>query len=108
MRVFLAAYLNHGGSNVIAVDWGPLANHPCYLTAVFNVWQAGKCTGEMLVALATKFSMNMSSVHVVGFSLGAHVASITSNNVQNALGARLGRITGKSASYSYIQHQVRR
>ncbi|KAK7792677.1 hypothetical protein R5R35_012521 [Gryllus longicercus] len=89
------AFLRRGGSNVLAVDWGRLATAPCYPAAVFNTLQAGRCTGEFLVALARRVpQLSLARVHAVGFSLGAHVAAFASNAVHEATGARLGRITG--------------
>ncbi|XP_069686187.1 pancreatic lipase-related protein 2-like [Periplaneta americana] len=88
------AYLTKGGVNVIVVDWGPLAKYPCYFTAFFNLWQVGTCTSRMLLGLAAKFQLSMSSVHAVGFSLGAHVAALASQELLLLTGERLGRITG--------------
>lgn len=89
-----SAYLTRGGSNVIVVDWGPLATSPCYFSAIFNLLQVGSCTSRLLLGLVTKFSLRLANVHVVGFSLGAHVAALASNSVQAATGSRLGRVTG--------------
>jgi UDP-N-acetylglucosamine:LPS N-acetylglucosamine transferase len=86
--------LAHGGFNVIAVDWGALATRPCYFAAIFNVLQVATCTTQMLLGLATKFSLHLANVHAVGFSLGAHVAALSSNGLAAASGSRLGRITG--------------
>jgi malonyl CoA-acyl carrier protein transacylase len=79
---------------VIAVDWGPLASHPCYFSAIFNVLQVATCTTHMLLSLATKFSLRLADVHAIGFSLGAYVAAMVSNGLSAANGSRLGRITG--------------
>ncbi|XP_021915373.1 pancreatic triacylglycerol lipase-like [Zootermopsis nevadensis] len=92
--VIRRAYLNRGGSNVIVVDWGPLATYPCYFAAIFNLLQVGSCTARLLFGLATKYSLHPATVHVVGFSLGAHVAALTSKGMQAMTGTRLGRITG--------------
>lgn len=86
-------------TNVLIADWGKLAQLPCYPTAVFNTKQAGECIGEFL----TKFKSNFESiddfkeVHMIGFSLGAHVVSYASNVIQDSLGILMNRITGKCA-----------
>jgi hypothetical protein len=89
-----SAYLSRGDSNLIVVDWGPLATRPCYFSAIFNLVQVGACTARLLLGLATRFSLNLATVHAVGFSLGGHAAAMVSNGVQAATGSRLGRITG--------------
>jgi hypothetical protein len=61
---------------------------------MFNVLQVATCTTHMLLGLATKFSLHLPNVHAVGFSLGAHVAALSSNGLSVVNGSRLGRITG--------------
>jgi hypothetical protein len=92
-----SAYLSRGDSNLIVVDWGPLATRPCYFSAIFNLVQVGACTARLLLGLATRFSLNLATVHAVGFSLGGHAAAMASNGVQAATGSRLGRITGTAS-----------
>jgi pimeloyl-ACP methyl ester carboxylesterase len=96
------AYLARGGSNVIAVDWGPLASHPCYFTAMYNMPQVATCTAHMLLGLATRYSLHLADVHAVGFSLGAHVAAQASNVLSVANGSRLGRITGTEKNVTCV------
>jgi hypothetical protein len=56
----------------------------------------------MLLGLATKFSLHLADVHAVGFSLGAHVAALSSNGLAVASGSRLGRITGMEQNVTYV------
>jgi hypothetical protein len=88
------AYLSRGDSNIIVADWGPLAKYPCYFTAKLNIFQVGTCASQMLSLLTIKFSLHVASVHAIGFSLGAHIAALTSNGLLAASGSKLGRITG--------------
>lgn len=82
-------------TNVIVVDWGKLANLPCYPSAAFNTRQAGECTAAFLMGLQMNNTMfNIDKVHAIGFSLGAHVASFASNVLENSTGKKLTRITG--------------
>jgi hypothetical protein len=56
----------------------------------------------MLLGLATKFSLHLADVHAVGFSLGAHVAALSSNGLSMASGSRLGRITGTEQNVTCV------
>ncbi|KAF4525574.1 hypothetical protein B566_EDAN010433 [Ephemera danica] len=81
----------HDDYNVISVDWGRLARSPCYIQATKNVVLAGLCTAQLIKALVRARSIPLSSIHVIGFSLGAQV----SGQVATFLRPRkLTRITG--------------
>ncbi|XP_069686188.1 uncharacterized protein [Periplaneta americana] len=82
------AYLKEGEYNVIAVDWSRLGPGPCYPTAVYNARFVGKCIAQHIQTLRL---LNASDIHLVGFSLGAHVASFAANNLRPY---KLPRITG--------------
>lgn len=54
----------------------------------------GNYVGDLLIDLYTNHSANLSDIHVVGHSLGAHVAGFAGKAVQTATSTNLGRITG--------------
>ncbi|XP_049880871.1 pancreatic triacylglycerol lipase-like [Pectinophora gossypiella] len=84
-----AAFLNVQDCNVIVVDWNRLANS-LYWTAVIGVPGVGAHLGNFLVWLINTAGGNWNNVHLVGFSLGAHVVG----NAGRAAGNRPARITG--------------
>lgn len=89
------AYLSKNATNVLIVDWGKLAKYPCYPTAAFNTRQAGECIANFLKSLQQNSpKLNISEIHAIGFSLGAHVVAFTSNVLNNSTGMMLRRITG--------------
>ncbi|XP_063697709.1 inactive pancreatic lipase-related protein 1-like [Culicoides brevitarsis] len=89
------AYLAKNATNILIVDWGKLAKYPCYPTAAFNTRQAGECIAKFLTGLQKNSQeFNISHVHAIGFSLGAHVVAFTSNVLKNSTGKGLSRITG--------------
>lgn len=55
--------------NIFAIDWGPLAQGPCYPAAVWNARIAGKCSA-LLVERLREFDTG--DLHVIGFSLGKY------------------------------------
>lgn len=89
----VSAYLDEGDHNVIAVDWSRLCPGPCYPSAVYNAKFTGKCIAQFLQELRL---VGASDVHVVGFSLGAHVAGFAANNLRPY---RLPRITGTRSNW---------
>lgn len=86
-----AAYLDKGEHNIIAVDWSRLSPGPCYPSAVYNTRFAGKCIAQLVEALRLDGASN---IHLVGFSLGAHVAGFAANALRPY---KLPRITGMFA-----------
>ncbi|XP_034246770.1 pancreatic triacylglycerol lipase-like [Thrips palmi] len=89
------AYLLRGGYNVLVVDWGRLTHLPCYASSVVNTWQVARCTGQLLARLGQASpSLRPPHLHVVGFSLGAHIAAFVSDELVARTGQRVGRITG--------------
>lgn len=89
---FVSAYLDKGGVNVLVVDWKQLAVVPCYPTATLNTGQVGRCVGEMLSSLTSVHGPD--TLHLIGFSLGAHIAAYASNYLQAYTNRSVYRITG--------------
>ncbi|XP_046737880.1 lipase member H-A-like [Diprion similis] len=83
-------YLEKGEYNIIVVDWGALANSTCYIDAARAVSKVGDMIGRLLDQLILS-GVPLTSIHIIGFSLGAHVAGFAGKNVK--LGV-IERITG--------------
>lgn len=86
---FLKEYLAKGDYNVFYVDWSTLALGPCYINAVHNIQHTGACVAQLVERIR---DMNTSDIHIIGFSLGAHIANHIANNLEDFI---LPRITGK-------------
>ncbi|GAB0089134.1 uncharacterized protein DMENIID0001_036270 [Sergentomyia squamirostris] len=74
---------------VICVDWEKGASLPNYVKAAANTRLVGKQLAQLLAALEKHRSLQMSRVHIIGFSLGAHVAGFAGADLPG-----LNRITG--------------
>ncbi|XP_076637268.1 phospholipase A1 VesT1.02-like [Colletes latitarsis] len=70
------AFLQNGDYNVITVDWEKISKKP-YLWASKRVLMVGQYVSSMINFLAEQ-GMDISKVTVVGHSLGAHVAGLSS------------------------------
>ena len=89
--------------NLFVLDWSALAlpgpksffraaNYP---GAVKNVRTAGERLAAFIIWLNKDFDVNLDRVHLIGHSLGAHVAGNAGNMVIKRLGHSVGRITGE-------------
>ncbi|XP_032674863.1 uncharacterized protein LOC116845832 isoform X2 [Odontomachus brunneus] len=81
-------YLKRGSYNLIAVDWHRLAVTPCYPVAVHNIPHVGDCLAQMVERLR---DYEATDIHMIGFSLGAHVPAFAANTLRPY---QLPRITG--------------
>lgn len=81
-------YLDRGEYNLFYVDWSVLAPSPCYPSAAQNTRHAGKCISQLVDRIRDSGTEN---IHIIGFSLGAHVANFVANNVKDF---KIPRITG--------------
>ncbi|XP_052133111.1 lipase member H-A-like [Frankliniella occidentalis] len=91
IQVLKNAFLKTGKYNVIGVDWGKLCAGINYLGARFNVHGAGAQVGEFLDKLIGLELTDGSQIHILGHSLGAHVAGIAGKTVTRGV---IKRITG--------------
>ena len=84
--------LNKEDCNVISVDWhsGHALAYDAYKIGVRNVPYAGKEVAEMISFLIENSKIKYDNIHLIGFSLGAHVAGFTGKHHKGAI----PRITG--------------
>ncbi|XP_030022464.2 lipase member H-A [Manduca sexta] len=85
-----SAFLAVQDCNVIVVDWSRLASNINYNTAAAGVPSVGQFLGNFLVWLFNNGGGNWNQLHLVGFSLGAHVVGVAGRTA----GGRPGRVTG--------------
>lgn len=78
-----------GLGNVIVVDWSPLSRVIYVEARVHNAIVAKQLTNLLLF-----LKIPLWSVHVIGHSMGAHVAAMCGNLAKLRAGEKLGRITG--------------
>lgn len=62
-----------------------------YVTAATGVPAIGRALGQFLGYLSALTGANLDTMHLVGFSLGAHLVG----NAGHELGGKVGRITDK-------------
>ncbi|XP_072386685.1 uncharacterized protein [Diabrotica undecimpunctata] len=75
--------------NIICVDWSNGAALPNYVKASANTRLVGKQLSLLLRGLVEKNGLSLKKTHIIGFSLGAHIAGFAGSDLGN-----LSRITG--------------
>ncbi|XP_058462346.1 pancreatic triacylglycerol lipase-like [Malaya genurostris] len=96
------AYLVQNRHNLLVADWSSIAGM-AYSTARELVRPIGYRIGVILDEFMHRMSINYDQLHVVGHSLGAHVAG----NVGKYFGGRLARITALDpAGPLFVSHSV--
>lgn len=76
--------------NIICVDWEAGAVIPNYVRAAANTRLVGAQLARLLRGLHENSGLSLHNMHLIGFSLGAHVAGFTGTE----LGGNISRITG--------------
>ncbi|XP_051172193.1 uncharacterized protein LOC127288642 [Leptopilina boulardi] len=71
--------------NVVCVDWSPGSTIPNYVRAAANT----RLVGRQLAKLVRSLDVPLDKLHLIGFSLGAHVAGFAGAELGN-----VSRITG--------------
>ncbi|XP_060529296.1 pancreatic triacylglycerol lipase-like [Cylas formicarius] len=90
------AYLKLYDCNVILMDWRMGARGPQYTAAAANTEVVGRELGTLLLTMVEK-GLDPANIHLIGFSLGAHVAGTASETLKSN-GHLVGRITGLDAA----------
>lgn len=79
------------------MDWSRLASSG-YITAVAGVPAVGRGLGQFLNFLNGFTGVSFKNMHLIGFSLGAHIVGIAGRELNGAV----ARITGKSYLQPYL------
>lgn len=82
---------------MICVDWEAGATLPNYVRAAANTRLIGKQLAFLMQNLQKHKALDLSRVHIIGFSLGAHVSGFAGSELQG-----LRRITGLSGIFLVI------
>lgn len=86
----ISEYLKKGEYNIWLVNWPSLCEAPCYPMAAYNTRHTGACLAHFITRLQQYHPIP--DIHVIGFSLGAHVAAFSAVHLRPYT---LPRITGK-------------
>ncbi|XP_044736810.1 endothelial lipase-like [Chrysoperla carnea] len=90
-KMLRTGFFKKSNCSIIMVDYGPLAELPCYQTAVINSELVANCTAKMIDYLVENASIPINSIHVIAHSLGAQVSGKIANYLKSG---KIGRISG--------------
>jgi Lipase len=78
IQVIKAAYLTEPEDyNIIAVDWGAMADDNNYLKSAGSTREVGKSIAAVINHMAVNHNAKLKDFHLIGHSLGAHTGNIT-------------------------------
>ncbi|XP_014275626.1 pancreatic lipase-related protein 2 [Halyomorpha halys] len=103
------AYLPLYNYNIIIADWSEAGAHlHPYFRAAHQVPRAAEQVGIFIEGLCSEFGLRPEDLHLIGHSLGSHVAGLSGKNV--TIG-KIGRVTGldparPSFSYKYPEKRI--
>ena len=80
---------------MITTDWSDEAKN-LYLPAVADCRSVGHEVANLIRFLVPHAPTSEKLFHLVGFSLGGHVAGFAGQHLQEKYGLKLGRISGKN------------
>ncbi|XP_065572806.1 phospholipase A1 member A-like isoform X2 [Artemia franciscana] len=106
VKTFMAEDADH--CNLIHVDWEKSAMAPLYNTAAANSKEVGYELSKLVHFLVSN-GANLSTVHIVGFSMGAHVAGFAAKHFKKNYGQMLPRVTAACShmrSWKYFLESV--
>lgn len=88
--VFFLEYFKLDNYNIICVDWSIVIFDLAYFTARLRCKEVGNYLAELILMLADNTNQKTDNIHIIGFSMGAHIAGYAGKR----LDGQLQRITG--------------
>lgn len=95
VRKFSAYMKRNDNYNFVIVNAKRLVAGPWYIESSLNVVVIGKYTAELIEYLVSR-GLDLSKVHLIGHSLGAHMAANVGAHLKSG---NISRLTGKRFRY---------
>ncbi|KAL3869914.1 hypothetical protein ACJMK2_042536 [Sinanodonta woodiana] len=94
------AFLQKEDANVVVVSWEKGADNINYVQAAANTRVVGALVAQMMKAMHTNGHANYHDMHLIGHSLGSHIAGYAGERVPGT-----GRITGLDPAGPLFEHK---
>ncbi|XP_055336285.1 uncharacterized protein LOC129586844 [Paramacrobiotus metropolitanus] len=95
-RDMVDSLLGEGDFNIVRLDWTS-GNWPPYTTATGNTRVVGAYLAKFILILQRELQYDPSRIHIIGHSLGAHIAGYAGERVN-----KVGRISGIDPAGPYF------
>ncbi|XP_050422569.1 hepatic triacylglycerol lipase-like isoform X2 [Adelges cooleyi] len=109
-QTLIPAYINPSALlkvNVLLVDWTALDRENNYPKSSLITAVVGQKVAAMLGTLVKNRVIQSQHIHLIGYSMGAHVAATVGEKLKTGLGApTVGRITGLDPVYPCVEGSV--
>lgn len=92
-RNMIKEYLPKDNHKVIAIDWSKWSKK-FYIEAVASTYSVGIHIGNFIRDLMKNYNLNLQNIHIIGHSLGAHVAGFAGDHFYKLTKTKISRITG--------------
>ncbi|CAH1105067.1 unnamed protein product [Psylliodes chrysocephalus] len=100
------AYFYRGNYNVIIVDYGTLVKEPCLKQMAWAPRFCAKCIAQLVDYLSRHpRGVRADELHVIGYSIGAHIGGLVANYLNPDKHGKLGRITGLDPTIFFYMGQ---
>ncbi|KAF5297627.1 hypothetical protein FQR65_LT09954 [Abscondita terminalis] len=98
-----AAYLSRYNTNILIMDWPELQFAP-YTHIFCNVPNVAFQISKFLCDLSNLTDIQLSNVHIIGYSFGAHIAGYLGRTTILQCNQKIGRITGLDPAGPIYKH----
>ncbi|XP_039284064.1 pancreatic triacylglycerol lipase isoform X2 [Nilaparvata lugens] len=88
------AYMETISANIITVNWRVRAENYNYMTSATDTFDVGGIVADLLEHLIEGKFTEPSRIHIIGHSLGSHVAASAGHNIIQITNEKVSRITG--------------
>ena len=95
IKMLFYAYKSRNDHNLVILDWEKIASGNYFLDGLPNTVRYSKILADSFLDLMAH-GFNLSSLHIVGHSIGSHLAGFAGKHIQRKTNGRvkLKRITG--------------
>ncbi|KAM3963736.1 inactive pancreatic lipase-related protein 1 [Aphomia sociella] len=99
VQVVVNAYLEaKPGTNIVLLDWSNMSHGSYLVNAVRNTKKVGIATAEQLKILLDA-GLRLDKLHLIGHSLGSHVAAYTARELKNKNNIVIKRVTALDPAF---------
>ncbi|KAG5890813.1 hypothetical protein JTB14_008254 [Gonioctena quinquepunctata] len=100
------AYFYRGNYNIFIVDYGTLVKEPCLKQMEWAPRFCAKCVAQLIRYLTQHpRGLRADDLHIIGYSVGAHIGGLVANYLDPDKDGKLGRITGLDPTIFFYMGQ---